>query len=364
MSENVDRLVRPMIRELEPYVPVEPHEVLAKREGIPPEQVIKLDANENPYGPSPKVAEALGAFSGYNIYPDPFQREVRDALAAYAGVPAECVVAGSGADELIELVVRLTMDPGDQALDMTPTFGMYAVTMRLAGVEVVLAPRDDEFGVDMEAVRAAVNPRTKLLFLCNPNNPTGTLTPEAGVRELLSLGLVVVVDETYHEFCGFTVAHLVGEFDNLVVLRSLSKWAGLAGVRLGYGIMTPKLVEYIIGIKQPYNVSVPAQTALFATLQDTDLLLHRVRLLVEERERMRGMLEDSLGVYCYPSKGNFLLCRFPDGSAPKLQAKLAQQGIFVRRFGDERLKECLRISSGVPAETDALIGALREWMLR
>ena len=360
MSDNVDRLVRPMIRELESYVPIEPPEVLAKREGIAPEQVIKMDANENPYGPSPKVAEALGAFSGYNIYPDPFQRDVRDALAAYAGVDAECVVAGSGADELIELVVRLTMDPGNEAIDLTPTFGMYAVTMKMAGVAVVEVPRNEAFGVDIEAVRAAVNPRTKLLFLCNPNNPTGTLTPESTVRELLSLGPVVVVDETYHEFCGFTVAHLVSEYDNLVVLRSLSKWAGLAGVRLGYGIMTPKLVEYIMGIKQPYNVSVPAQTALYATLQDTDLLLQRVRSLVEERERMRGLLEDSLGVHCYPSKGNFLLCKFPEGQAPELQAKLAKRGIFVRRFGENRLGDCLRISSGKPGDTDALVGALRE----
>jgi histidinol-phosphate aminotransferase len=360
MSDNIDRLVRPMIRELEPYVPIEPPEVLAKREGIPLDQIIKMDANENPYGPSPKVAEALGLSSGYNIYPDPFQRDVRDALAAYAGVDAECVVAGSGADELIELVVRLTMDPGNEAIDLTPTFGMYAVTMKMAGVEVVEVPRNEAFGVDMEAVRAAVNPRTKLLFLCNPNNPTGTLTPESTVRELLSLGPVVVVDETYHEFCGFTVAHLVPEYDNLVVLRSLSKWAGLAGVRLGYGIMTPKLVTYIMGIKQPYNISVPAQTALFATLQDTDLLLQRVRSLVEERERMRGLLEDSLGVHCYPSKGNFLLCKFPKGQAPELQAKLAKKGIFVRRFGDDRLGDCLRISSGRPADTDALINALKE----
>ena len=360
MSDNVDRLVRPMIRELEPYVPIEPPEVLAKREGIAPQDVIKMDANENPYGPSEKVAEALGAFSGYNTYPDPFQRDVRAALAAYTGVPVEFVIAGSGADELIELIVKLTMDPGDQALDLTPTFGMYAVTMKMAGVEVVEVPRNDEFGADIEAIRAAINPRTKLLFLCNPNNPTGTLTPEADVRELLSLGPVVVVDETYHEFSGFTVAHLVDEYDNLVVLRSLSKWAGLAGVRLGYGIMTPKLVDYIMGIKQPYNISVPAQTALFATLQDTDLLLQRVRSLVEERERMRGMLGDSLGVTCLPSKGNFLLCRFPDGQAPGLQAKLAKKGIFVRRFSDSRLGDYLRISSGRPHETDALVNALKE----
>lgn len=363
MNNDVDKLVRPLVRSLDPYKPVEPPEELAKREGIPPSRVIKMDASENPYGPSPRVAEALGAFSGYNIYPDPFQREVRTALAAYAGVPFESVIAGAGCDELIDLVVRLTMDPGDTAINLTPTFGMYSVTLKLAGAEVVNAPRDASFGVDMDAVRAAAaDGRAKLVFLCNPNNPTGTLSPEPDILALLDLGLMVVVDETYHEFCGFTSAHLVDEYPNLVVLRSLSKWAGLAGVRLGYGIMHPRLVEHIMGIKQPYNVSVVAQAALNASLQDTDELLQRVRTLVEERERMRGLLEDSLGVYCYPSKANFLLCEFPDGQAAEIQSKLAKRGIFVRRFSEDRLEHCLRISCGRPEETDALIGALTELM--
>ena len=363
MNDSVDRLVRPLVRALDPYKAVEPPEELAKREGIDPAGIVKMDASENPYGPSPRVAEALGAFSGYNIYPDPFQREVRAALAAYAGVPFESVVAGAGCDELIDLVVRLTMDPGDTAINLTPTFGMYSVTLKLAGVEVVDAPRDASFAVDMDAVRAATaDGRAKLVFLCNPNNPTGTLSPETDILALLDLGLMVVVDETYHEFCGFTSAHLVDEYPNLVVLRSLSKWAGLAGVRLGYGIMHPRLVEHVMGIKQPYNVSVAAQVALGASLQDTDMLLQRVRMLVEERERMRGLLEDSLGLRCYPSKANFLLCEIPDGRAPELQAKLAKRGVFVRRFNEDRLTECLRISAGKPEETDALINALTELM--
>ena len=363
MSDSVDRLVRPMIRGLDPYVPIEPPGVLAKREGIDPAEVIKMDANENPYGASTKVAEALGAFTGYSIYPDPFQRDIRAALAAYSGFSDDRIIAGSGADELIELIVRLTMDPGDQALDLTPTFGMYSVTMQMYGIEVVEVPRGDDFEVDLDAIQSAISPRTKLLFLCNPNNPTGTLTPEAEVRALLSLGPVVVVDETYHEFSGSTVAHLVHEYENLVVLRSMSKWAGLAGVRLGYGIMAPELVGYMMGIKHPYNTSVAAQVALFATLQDTDLLLQRVRLLVEERERMRAMLEASLGVTTLPSKANFLLCKFPNGQARELQKKLARKGIFVRWFSDERLKNYLRISSGKPAETETLVNTLKELMV-
>ena len=354
------RLVQEHLKMLTPYEGVEPPEVLAERAGIAPEQVVKLDANENPYGASPLIAQALIDFPWTSIYPDPAQRRVRAALAAYAGTDASHVIAGSGADELIDLLLRLFVAPGERVIDLTPTFGMYAVSTRIQGGEVVRVPRDGAFEVDVAAVREAVDGKTKLLFLCNPNNPSGNLSPESCVRELLDLGLAVVVDETYHEFCGFTVAHLVPEYENLIVLRSLSKWAGLAGLRLGYGIMAPWLVERLMAIKQPYNVSTSAEAALFATLEDTDLLLHRVRLLVEERERMVALLRGFSGVECYPSKANFALCRFPQGRAVWLQGELAKRGIFVRHFSEERLGDCLRISAGKPEQTDMLIRAMKE----
>jgi histidinol-phosphate aminotransferase len=357
---SLRRLVRRHVPALVPYAGVDPPEVLAERAGIRPEQVIKLDANENAYGPSPRVAEAMAGFPWASIYPDPEQRQVRRALAGYAGTDAARVVAGAGADELIDLLVSIFMEPGEEMIDLTPTFGMYPVVARIHGARVVDVPRDEGFEVDVAAVRRALTPRTKLLFVANPNNPTGTLSSEACIGELLDLGVAVVVDETYHEFCGFTMAPLVPHHENLIVLRTLSKWAGLAGLRLGYGIMAPWLVERLLAVKLPYNVSTAAEAALRASLEDTDLLLHRVRLLVQERERMAGLLRRLPGVSCYPSKGNFLLCRFPPGQAGRVQAALARRGIFVRHFTHPRLQDCLRITAGKPEHTDALIIALQE----
>ena len=358
---RVARLVRPHIPSLAPYVGVAPPEVRARELGIAPERLIKLDANENPYGPSPLVAQALAdVATRVNRYPDPRQDEVRSALAAYASVDAEQVVAGAGCDELIDLLVRIAVAPGDQLIDLPPTFGMYRVTAGIADGEVVAVPRDEQFDVDVAAVRRAVGPRTRIIFLCNPNNPTGTLSPESTVRELLELGPLVVVDETYHEFCGFTVAPLVAEYEHLLVLRSFSKWAGLAGLRIGYGIMSPTLAGYMMAAKTPYNVSVAAQAALFASLEDTDLLLQRVRLLVEERERMKAMLEGLPGVRCSSTKANFVLCRFPAGQGARVHGALADRGIIVRAFDDPRLADCLRVTAGTPEHTDALMAALTE----
>jgi histidinol-phosphate aminotransferase len=311
------------------------------------------------------VAQALAAVAPTaSIYPDPLQRDVRQALAAYTGAPADQIVAGAGCDEIIDLVLRILVGVGDEVIDLTPTFGMFSVTTRIVGGQVVSVPRDESFEVDLEAVRRAVGANTKAIFVCNPNNPTGNLSPESYIRELLALGPMVVVDETYHEFSGFTVAPLVSEHDNLVVMRTLSKWAGLAGLRVGYGIMPPRLAEYMMAVKTPYNISVAAQAALLATLEDTDLLLQRVRTIVEERERMGSLLEQMPGVRCLPSRANFLLCRFPPGRAYGLQSELAGRGIFVRYFSSPRLRDYLRITAGKPEQTDAVLAALRELLER
>jgi histidinol-phosphate aminotransferase len=361
---SVSRLVQPHLREFEPYVGVDPSEVLAQKAGVPAERVIKLDGNENPYGPSPRVLEALAGGKSYHLYPDPLQRQVRGALAAYAGTEPERVVAGSGCDELLDLVARLFLGPGEAAVDLPPTFGMYPFCVRLQGARVLAVSRGPQFEVDVAAVKRACGAGAKVVFLSNPNPPTGALTPEAEARELLSTGAVVVVDETYHEFSGFTVAPLVPEYENLVVLRSFSKWAGLAGLRLGYGVMSPEVARYLMSIKPPYNVSQAATVALTATLEDLDALLHRVRAIVEERERMAALLGRLPGVSVYPSKANFLLCRFPSGRAGAVHQGLMAGGIFVRALGGPRLGDCLRISVGRPEHTDALVAALRQLLAR
>ncbi|MFN3975318.1 MAG: histidinol-phosphate transaminase [Dehalococcoidia bacterium] len=359
MPPPIEHLMRPDLLGLQPYEGVDPPEVLAARLGLPPEHIVKLDGNENPYGPLARVAEVLGSYQGYNTYPDPLQRRLRTALASYAGVQPEQVVAGAGSDELIDLVLRLFLSQGDKVLDLSPTFGMYSFCTRVNGGLLVDVPRDEMWEIDPAAVRRAIDQRTKLVFVANPNNPTANLSPLDTILDLVDTGILVVVDETYHEFCGFTAVPLVAQHENLIVLRTLSKWAGLAGLRLGYGIMAPSIVQRLLAIKAPYNVSVAAEQAALASLEDTDPLLQRVRVLVEERERMAQALRTIPGLVVYPSKTNFLLVRLPDSRGQEIAQALARRGVFVRTFAHPRLADCIRISVGLPRHTDALVSALR-----
>ena len=355
----IDRLVRPHLAGVQTYEPVDPPEILAQRAGIPAERIIKLNGNENPFGGSPRASEALATVP-LHIYPDPLQRTVRQALSGYAGIGPEYIIAGAGSDELIDLLFRLFVSPGDNVVDCDPTFGMYAFTARVSGAHVVSAPRDARFEIDVDAVRDAITPDTKLVFVSSPNNPTGNLASEPQVTALLQTGLIVAVDEAYYEFCGQTAVGLVREHENLVVLRTLSKWAGLAGLRVGYGIMSPRLVEYIIDIKPPYNVSVAAEAALLASFEDVDALLDNVQTVVTERDRMISLLEALPGVKTWPSGGNFVLCEFAPGRATEVYEGLAGRGIFVRVFSHERLRDSFRVTVGTPEQTDALVGAMKE----
>ena len=356
---DVDRLVREHLVEVQTYKSVDPPEVLAERAGIPRDQVVKLNGNENPHGPSPRAIQAV-ADAPMHIYPDPRQRKIRQALSAYTGMDPDYIVAGAGSDELIDLLFRLFVSPGDNILDFDPTFAMYAFCARVADAAIKMAPRDELFEIDMDAVDEAIDDRTKVIFVSSPNNPTGNLASEGQVRALLETGRVIVVDEAYFEFCGETAAGLVPEYETLVVLRSMSKWAGLAGLRVGYGIMSPKLVGHIMDIKSPYNVNVAAEAALVASLEDAPSLMEKVGSIVAERERMIGLLREVPGVSPWPSSGNFVLCQVQPGRAEKVYEGLAGRGVFVRRFDSPRLEDCFRAAVGTAEQTDAFIAALKQ----
>ena len=372
---------------MDAYTPIVPFDVLSRRLGRRPEEIIKLDANENPYGPSPRVYEVLGDALGdagghgvkYHIYPDPGSTALREALGEYTGIDASAIVAGHGADELIDLVIRLFVSPGDAVLNCPPTFGMYGFDTTLNGGTVVDVPRKEDFSIDMEGLMTTVGavtnrayhvsaglaasepmPTAKLLFLTNPNNPDGGLLPDAALRELLALPLIVVLDEAYIEFSAApSRAHWVLEHENLIVLRTLSKWAGLAGLRVGYGIFPQWILAHLLKIKQPYNVNVAGTAAAIASLADVAYLMENVAKLVAERERLFKGLAGFDFLVPYPSHANFVLCRVVGRDAAELQADLARQGILIRYFNTPGLQEHIRISVGKPAETDALLRALR-----
>lgn len=356
---DITKLMRPHLVKVATYHGVDPSEELARSAGIRPEEVIRLNANENPYGAPQQVVDALSGLS-IHLYPDPEQRKLRAKLAEYTGQPVGRVMAGAGGDEIIDLLLRLFTEPGQKLIDCEPTFGMYSFCARIADAPVVMVPRNDDWSIDLDGVLAAIDDQTRLIFLASPNNPTGNLLTEAEARTLLDTGLVLAVDETYYEFCGKTLCGLLDEYENLVILRSFSKWAGIAGLRVGYCIGSETLIRHLMDIKQPYNINVAAEAAAIAALDNREAVLERAQTLVEQRKRLEKTLAGLDGVSFWPSEGNFLLCRFEGRSAKDVYEGLGKRGIFVRLFSTDRLKDSLRISAGTPEQTDRLIAAVKE----
>src|SRR5262245_49632591 len=373
---SIAHLLRPDIAALETYVPVAPVEVLAKQLGLPVERIIKLDANENPYGASPRALRALSALGGQSgapagaapqygdpsvvaIYPDPNHTALRAALSCYTGQPAERIICHSGSGELIDLLMRAFLMPGDAIIDCPPTFGMYSFDAGLHAARVINVPRDEAFGLDIEGVaEAAERHGAKLVFVTLPNNPSGNLTPRHEIERLLELPLLVVVDEAYVEFSGTSVVDMIGQYPNLAVLRTFSKWAGLAGLRIGYGLLHEELIQHLWKIKQPYNINVAAQAAALGSLEDVDYLMEKVSCIVGERERIYARLQKLPSLHVYPSQANFLLCRVIAGDARALKDDLMRRGILVRYFNKPGLSDCIRFSIGTPEQNDVLLAAL------
>jgi histidinol-phosphate aminotransferase len=348
--------VRQHLESLPPYIPIEPFEVLSARIGRDPSQIVKLDANENPHGPLPVVREALGKLGFPHIYPDAESRALRKSLGKFTGVPEEYLLAGTGADELIDCI-----------LSCPPTFGMYSFDAELNAGRCIEVPRNPDFSLDLKAIHEAVEiHEPKILFAATPNNPDGSLLEAKVIDELLDLPLLVVLDEAYIEFAGENLGEDLSRIrevpsrENLVVLRTFSKWAGLAGLRIGYGAFPKWLIPTLWKSKQPYNVNVAASVAAQVSLNHIDELSKVVELLKNERERLFQSLQEISYLRPYPTKSNFILCCVIERDAAELKSRLAQEhGIFIRYFNKPGLSDHIRISVGRPQDTDALIEALK-----
>jgi histidinol-phosphate aminotransferase len=356
---------KPGLMEIAPYVGGE-SDVPGKA------RIIKLASNEGALGPSPRAMEAYrAAAEDLHRYPDGECRALREALADAHGMEAGRIVCGAGSDELITLLCRAYAGPGDEVLYSQHGFLMYPIAARAVGAQPVTAPETD-LRADVDALLAAVSARTRILFLANPNNPTGSyLTADevARLRRELSDRVLLVIDAAYAEFVGRNDydagAGLVDRHDNLVVTRTFSKIHALAALRLGWAYCPPAVADVLNRVRNPFNVSGPAQAAGVAALADvafTDACRdHNDRWLRWTIEKVRG-----LGLDVPPSVGNFILVRFPEGrpgaDAAAADAYLKDRGIIARRMGAYGLRDGLRLSIGTEQEMRCVVDALTAFM--
>jgi histidinol-phosphate aminotransferase len=363
-SFPVERYLRDDLQAMTEYKPGKTIHALSAEIGIPVEEIIKLDANENPYGPSPRVYEMMADYRRYHFYPDAQQSQLRQGLAEFIGLDADHILAGNGSDELLDLVCKVILDPDDGVLSFPPTFGVYAHAASLYRGRIIEIPRRADLSLDVDAVEAGFRSGelddVKLCFACSPNNPGGPqLVPEE-VARLLALPMIVVLDEAYVDFCGGSLVHWVPEHSNLIVLRTFSKWLGLAGLRIGYGVFPLPIIRQLWKIKPPFNVNAVAQAAALVSLEDVAHMEGIKQRILAERERLWTALDTLSFLEPYPSETNYVLVRVTDIPAVTVREGLAQRGILVRFFREPELGDHLRITVGRPEQNDALLAALSE----
>ncbi|MFT4036757.1 MAG: histidinol-phosphate transaminase [Thermomicrobiales bacterium] len=351
------KLVRPAVHHLPVYQRQPPPENA-------PERQIRLDWNESPYGPSPAVEEALRNALAHNRYPEFDAWALREALGAYVGAPAAQVIAGAGLDNVIETMLLLLIEPGDRVIISNPTFGVYDVLIKAFGGTTVDVPLAPGFNLDVDGILAAIDDRTKLIIICNPNNPTGNLFPAADIERIIAEApCLVAVDEAYAEFAGTTYLPLMEQAPNLAILRTMSKFAGLAGMRVGYGIFPESLMPYMGRVMPGFcNVSVAATAAAIASLGDRRYNEQTVMRILADRDALANHLREMPGVEPFASATNFLLVKLPVENAGQVVARLAEKGVFVRHFGNPAwgITNCLRVSIGSPEENEIFAAELED----
>lgn len=352
--------VKPHVAALEPYQPGKPVEELERELGI--EGAVKLASNENPWGPSPKALAALReAAAGVHRYPDGACFELRRALAERLSVEPTQLVFGCGSDELLELVAKAFLGPGDEAVYAWPSFAMYPIVIQGMGATPVAVPLDDALVHDLPALARAASERTRVVLVCNPNNPTGTsVGAEALGRfvEALPADVVLVLDEAYCEYArrpDFPDGiDWVRRRPGTIVLRTFSKIHGLAGLRIGYGVADAELAGYLERARHPFNVNLLAQVAACAALGDVEHVERARRANAEGAEYLTRELR-ALGVEVWPTDANFVLVRTGADTYPRL----LREGVIVRPMQGFGLPDCVRITIGRPEENERVVKALR-----
>jgi histidinol-phosphate aminotransferase len=350
------------VRAISPYQPGKPITELAREMGIPVDSIVKLASNENPLGMSPKARQAVEkAVSGVERYPDQFDLIAK--VAERCGVAQNQVVLGNGSNDVLDLVARVFLAPGRSAVFAQHAFAVYPLATLSTGAELIATPAKN-YGHDLDAMRAAIRPDTRIVWIANPNNPTGNFLPYAEVRAFLASvpkDVVVVLDEAYNEYIPaaerIDTATWLKDFPNLLICRTFSKIYGLAGLRVGYGLASPEVADLMNRVRQPFNVNNLALAGALAALDDHEFLTASHEL------NRRGMAQlvaafDRLRLEYIPSCGNFVT--FRAGDADTVNQKLLKQGVIVRPIAGYGLPEWLRVTIGTEAENARFIEALEK----
>jgi histidinol-phosphate aminotransferase len=360
--------IRELVKTLNPYVPGRSIKEIAEEYGLNPDKIIKLGSNENPLGPSPKAIETLTQNIKYiNQYPETDLKDLTEAVASYSGVnPSQVILGGDGADEILDLLGKTLIDQGDEFIVPLPSYMYYEYILTINGGVPVYAQWDiPQNKVDADSIINALTPRTRMILLCTPNNPTGGLIDKKDIKTILeSTDALVVVDEAYFEYSDVNNVDLLNDYDNLFILRTFSKVMGLAGMRIGYGLSNTQFIQYMHRVKPAFSLTRLSQIAALATLNDKDYIKTSIQLGIQSREYLYTELLKLSDLNVLKSKANYLLLdiRETGMNSKTLTKKLMEKGIIVRDCSSFRGLDdyWIRVNVGTIEDDKRFIKVLKE----
>ena len=357
------------VRAIAPYVGGKPISEVAREFGLDESKIVKLASNENPLGMPESAKKAMAkAAEDLGRYPDSNGFDLKNALAKKLNVPFEWITLGNGSNDILELTARAVAQEGDEVVFSKHAFAVYPLATQAVGGKAVEVPATKDYGHDLPAMLKAITPKTRLVFVANPNNPTGTFLPAKEIETFLEQvpsNVVVVIDEAFNEFLTpeqqYDAIAWVRKYPNVIVSRSFSKAYGLAGLRIGYGVAQNNITDLLNRIRQPFNVNSLAQAAAIAALADVEFLKKCYELNRAGYAQLTAAFEQ-MGLRYLPSSGNFVLVKVGDdvNAGAKVNLELLKAGVIVRPVGNYGLPEWLRISIGLPEENQAFIEALKK----
>lgn len=328
---------RQIVEEMDSYVPGKSQDEIAADYGVRKEDIIKLGSNENPWGPSPKAMRAIKEeIKSINRYPESQLHELVSEIAKYSGVKdSQVIIGGDGADEIIDVLAKTFIDAGDEFIVPLPSYMYYEYLLKQYGAKPVYAKWDlTENRLDVESIYDSISPKTRMIFLCSPNNPTGTLIDKEILAEIAAKNpdILIVIDEAYFEYSEVTNRDLIDEYDNIFIIRTMSKVLGLAGMRIGYGLACSQIIEYMHRIKPVFSLTRLSFAAALNTFRDTEYIAESIRKGIESRQYLYDETSKIKGLKVVPSKSNFMLIDIRDTgfTAAELAEEFMKRGVIVR----------------------------------